>query len=285
MKLNKKIDTICTSYNLYDTSVRSEILTELTLFDNLKNIDFGDYRLVNFASGSAFRALGKRQCQNIINKIINGKNKKYIFMCQAVNVHLVNWGGNIVFTPHLWDGHPENIKAIPHYSLNIKDIKPISVDTPNLFCFIGAEYTHPIRKLIVNMYDTCHDTYKWMSESYKSKFFDMMENSKFSLCPRGTGLGTIRLFETMGMKRVPVILSNGFVPPLDWKVDWNEFSVRIHEKNYDKIPEILSRYSHSDICRMAQKAYDVWDEFFSPKSMHKVIILEMNKLISNKSNS
>ena len=42
---------------------------------------------------------------------------------------------------------------------------------------------------------------------YYRRYAELTKASKFVLCPRGVGASTIRLFETMRMGRVPVILS------------------------------------------------------------------------------
>ncbi|MBA2269339.1 MAG: exostosin family protein [Chthoniobacterales bacterium] len=48
---------------------------------------------------------------------------------------------------------------------------------------------------------------------YHRRYADITKASKFVLCPRGLSVSSIRLFETMKMGRVPVILSDGWVEP------------------------------------------------------------------------
>ena len=48
----------------------------------------------------------------------------------------------------------------------------------------------------------------------KLGYADLMAGSKFILCPRGSGTSSIRLFEAMRAGRVPVIISDNWVPPI-----------------------------------------------------------------------
>jgi len=54
-------------------------------------------------------------------------------------------------------------------------------------------------------------------------------NSQFVLCPAGWGPATYRLFETMEMGRVPVTLSDEWVPPPGPR--WDEFSIALAMSN------------------------------------------------------
>src|SRR5438309_4407785 len=59
---------------------------------------------------------------------------------------------------------------------------------------------------------------------YDRRYAELAKASKFILCPRGLSASSIRLFETMRMGRVPVILSDDWLPPLGPR--WNDFAIR-----------------------------------------------------------
>lgn len=268
--------------DIYDKKYSAEVPTDITLFNKIKDLDFGEYSLVNFPSEKTFHRDGRgttKPVQKIVDDITSRQDKKYIFFCQHIYVHRINWYNNIVFTPHLWEGCPVNTKSVPHYSLNVKDLNEHNQDI--LFSFVGASHTHPIRKKLISDFDNCINTGGWMKKDKLDLFFNLMGRCKFSLCPRGTGIGTIRIFESMAMGRIPVIISNGFKPPLDWMLDWNEFSVKIPEEKYSEIPNILSKYTEEQIIAMSKKTKEVWEEYFSPDNMHKVITLEMKELLNH----
>ena len=59
-----------------------------------------------------------------------------------------------------------------------------------------------------------------------SRYMRLMRDSKFCLHVRGTRVQSPRLIEGMLFGCVPVIIADGYVPPLSWLFDWSKFSVR-----------------------------------------------------------
>jgi hypothetical protein len=86
-------------------------------------------------------------------------------------------------------------------------------------------------------------------------------DSQFVLCPRGLGCSSHRLFETMALGRVPVILSDDWVEPEG--PDWPAFSVRVPEKNATDLPQILRGYADR-APEMGNRARQEWKQWFSP---------------------
>ena len=87
-----------------------------------------------------------------------------------------------------------------------------------------------------------------------------MVNSRFTLCPRGAGTSTFRLFETMKAGRVPVILSDDWVPPEG--PAWSSFSITVPEHHVNRLPGILEAHEHAaDV--MGRTARQEWDLWFS----------------------
>ncbi len=57
---------------------------------------------------------------------------------------------------------------------------------------------------------------------FKRRYAEVITRSKFVLCPRGYGTSSFRLFETMQSGRVPVIISDAWVPCSN--IEWSKFS-------------------------------------------------------------
>lgn len=104
--------------------------------------------------------------------------------------------------------------------------------------------------------------------AFKQQYARKILQSRFVLCPRGIGTSTFRLFETMQSGRVPVILSDAWVPPAG--IDWNAFSLRVSERDLARLPEIctatLPRWE-----AMAAEGRRVWLEWFSPAGLGKLV--------------
>ncbi len=88
-----------------------------------------------------------------------------------------------------------------------------------------------------------------------------ISRSAFSLCPRGIAAGSYRLFETMQLGRVPVILSDEYVPCTG--PDWDSFALFVPEKQLASLPNLLETY-RPQAAEMGRKARLAWEEWFAP---------------------
>jgi len=102
----------------------------------------------------------------------------------------------------------------------------------------------------------------------QKEFADTIWRSKFVLCPRGVGMSSIRLFETMQSGRVPVIISDHWVPCS--YIDWSKFSLRVRERDIGRLPEICQDNEHRWV-EMAREARRTWVEWFSEAGLAKLI--------------
>ncbi len=164
--------------------------------------------------------------QNVINSICEKyKNKNIFFVCQHILVNNLNFHNNLVFTPHATILDP--YVAIPHYTCNydLNYVKPWN-EREYLFSFVGSFRTHPVRQRLYQLLkhrNDCYivDTGAWHFENSKqtqiqnsNEFSKILGNTKYSLCPRGTGPSTIRIWESMAMGSYPVILSDILKMPM-----------------------------------------------------------------------
>lgn len=155
---------------------------------------------------------------------------------------------------------------------------------PYLYSFVGSIRNAPIRRDLAKVshprsffQDTSADydrvLYGRMKESEVREFWrryaEKMEASKFVLCPRGLGVSSVRLFDTMRMGRVPVILSDDWVEPPG--PCWKKFSIRIPEHDFAQIPALLEE-REPDAVAMGELARKQWEEWFSEEvCFHRVV--------------
>jgi hypothetical protein len=104
---------------------------------------------------------------------------------------------------------------------------------------------------------------------FKRQYAEVITRSKFVLCPRGYGSsGSYRVFETMQSGRVPVIISDAWVP---WSnIEWSKFSLWVREKDIANLPNICLEARDRWIT-MALEARKTWEEWFSPRGLAKLI--------------
>ena len=156
------------------------------------------------------------------------------------------------------------------------DFRPVDPDSPYLGSFIGSFKNSPVRgeigKLPTDRFllvDTsaysktvlAGETAAEERHRFWSQYADAMEAGKFSLCPRGIGPGSIRVFESMQMGRCPVILSDEWVLPPH--VDWPNCSIVLPEKDASHLPEILEA-KEDQATVLGQNARLMWEKYYSP---------------------
>jgi hypothetical protein len=172
------------------------------------------------------------------------------------------------------------------FSFNLIRFVPSFVDCDYLFCFVGSTHTHSIRSRLMSLKHPrayLEDTSATaLPEQKKQPFFmldyshddrrhygDIITRSKFVLCPRGYACSSWRLFETMKAGRVPVIISDQWVPPVG--PAWESFSIRVSQNRVAQIPEILERYE-SKAATMGHLARKAWEEWFSQEAgFHRIV--------------
>jgi hypothetical protein len=165
--------------------------------------------------------------------------------------------------------------------------EPLSFDrgTNLLFSFIGSCENAPIRerlKLLPSSRSIILDIFRANNRANSEgnlealkvmlrQYISLCRRSRFVLCPRGVGVSTMRLFESMAMARSPVILSDEWVPLPN--VPWEQFSIRVSESDWAKIPEILKGHERNAE-QFGLRARKVWESHFSlPKVLDTTIEL------------
>jgi hypothetical protein len=136
---------------------------------------------------------------------------KFDKFCQIDQTHLdgkLNFYNHTVFTPHATSR--DNFYAIPHYSVNYFDGENNFNDRTIKLGFRGSIGTHKIRSELFNIskcekFSEIVHSGRWHFEQKKDEieknkelYIKSLSNTKFALCPRGTGPSTIRLWEAIG---------------------------------------------------------------------------------------
>ncbi len=137
-----------------------------------------------------------------------------------------------------------------------------------LFSFLGGS-TSILRKRIFNLKFNRGDVlientsayWHWDNsqpdrEERQRHYAEVLAASHFVLCPRGAGAGSSRLFEVMAAGVAPVLLSDEY--ELTPGPIWDQFLIRVRERDIARLPEILEPHLDSAAARglLARRAYD-----------------------------
>ena len=251
------------------------IPTEETIFRKMEtdsHLISDDYELICLPLAHLINTIGVAQTNVVLNSVKSDRIR--VFVCQHIFVNQLKFNqSDIVFTPH--SSVNDRFISIPHYAFSV-DSSKISDVKDIKFSFIGSTTTHWTRKKLVDIFENCYDSGKhWGLETndkqFKYKYIEMLGRSQYSLCPRGTGISSIRIFESMAMESFPVIISDGYETPLKEEIDWQRISVHIKESDIGKIPDILKE-------KKLDREYlkEVYNKYLSNEKLH---ITLMKKLI------
>ena len=88
---------------------------------------------------------------------------------------------------------------------------------------------------------------------------EILLQSRYSLCPSGSGPSSIRFWEALAVGSIPILLSDTLDLPIYTKHGgWQEAILQINEKDVEKLPEILNEISsekEANMRALCLKAY------------------------------
>jgi len=206
----------------------------------------------------------------------------------------------------------ENVFAKPYY--NFQNVSPVtdyierkSWEYPLSFigqgCWNGTVRRFFLNKLVGMMFSKGYNNFPdWKIKIMKKHFFELKEedrlinndklkyeetmiNSKFTLCPRGYGLTSVRFFEALSVNSIPVYIGDKEAKlPLDWIIDWDKAIFRINVEEiidgsfWDKINNILS-LSINETNKRRRYIYEIYWKYFCPnnESVHDNLVEERIK--------
>lgn len=92
---------------------------------------------------------------------------------------------------------------------------------------------------------------------------DVMERSDFTLCPRGQGPTSFRLFEALGATSIPVYLwrDHCWLPFTD-ELNWSEFALVVEAGQMDGVREQILRMPAEKIQTMQRRIGEIYDRYF-----------------------
>jgi hypothetical protein len=262
------------------TGVNDPVKTEETIHHQLverASEIITDYTYTSIPLAWAINTYGLTEVQRVLDQIHQyHANEKLFFVCQHILVDKLNFYNSLVFTPHatLLDSY----LPIPHYACNydLSMIKPWN-DRQYEYSFVGSFKTHPVRGQIYELLkdrEDCYveDTGNWHfegtpenQEKNKKKYIEVLGNTKHSLCPRGTGPSSIRIWESMAMGANPVILSDFLQMPLERELS-STMWLKISE-NIDNIDNTDLEYNNKEY----------WD-WFSNDNLYKSITTMIKRI-------
>jgi hypothetical protein len=138
------------------------------------------------------------------------------------------------------------------------------------FCSFIGSYTHPLRKEIFNLYSSDKDFKlnggEWaaaVTDKQFNEFITTTVKSEFTLCPRGYGASSFRLYEALQLGSIPVYISDKKWLPFEDEINWNDFCVIVEPDNLINLKNILKDISDNQKNKMILKGKEIYNNYFT----------------------
>ena len=215
----------------------------------------------------------KTQLQDTINQL--DTKQSYFTIVQADdgihigipnNVIVFGMGGTVHIQLPLTYENPELFEK---YKNNTKHI---------LCSFVGS-ITHDCRKIMVDelSYNSdivflINDVWTNQIELHKQEqFLQITSSSKFTLCPRGYGKTSFRLYEALKLQSIPIYIYDECFLPYTELLDWSKMAILIHINDINQLYSIITSITETQINEM-RNYYTKYEYLFTYQGMCNYVL-------------
>lgn len=161
---------------------------------------------------------------------------------------------------------PSKDVSFPEVQLKTGEIKgmlggPSASSRHILAFFAGGRHGHIRHLLLEHWKEKDKDVLVYEQLPKHLSYDSMFKKSKFCLCPSGYEVATARVMDAIYAECVPVLISDGFVPPFSDVLNWKSFSVQVEVKDIPNIKGILSSISQKQYISLQRRVKQVQRHF------------------------
>jgi len=152
-----------------------------------------------------------------------------------------------------------------------------------LCSFVGSantEFRNELCRMYANDADVYLSSQEWRYDVQRDRFeifLDITKRSHFTLCPRGYGAQSFRLYEAMQLGSIPVFIYDKEWFPFSSKIDWSEFCVLIHVDEISNLKQILRAIDSSKQEQMLVRGREIYKEYFTRENLCKHILAHLKE--------
>lgn len=183
------------------------------------------------------------------------------------------------------------VSAQANANEEIAKVAGLKFDKKYLYSFMGKANSWPRKRLFRYVHsssdtviETTHSYHHWTNDAHESskdnhrrRYAEVMASSKFALCPRGCGISSYRLFESMSLGVCPVIISDNWRPIEE--IDWN-FALFVPERKISQIDQVMR--SHADEWEeRGAAALAAYSEFLHPDVIASIVHKKSSELLKS----
>lgn len=168
----------------------------------------------------------------------------------------------------IFRANPYNIGDIPLPLLTNPELKYNNAKKDILCSFVGNVNTHKYIRQNMCILLNKKNIFLRNCVDATPKDFDIYYNilcrSKFSLCPRGIGITSFRLYESLQCLAIPIYIYDdiAWLPYKD-KINWNKIAIIIHVSQMPKLYKIITSFSDEKIKEYQNRIQLLLNEYFT----------------------
>lgn len=116
-------------------------------------------------------------------------------------------------------------------------------------------------------------------EEARREYVQSLQDSLFTLAPRGDGNYSLRFYETLSMGRIPILIDTDMPLPLEDELDYDSFILRVPWQETDavaaRVAAFFARMSDAQLQAMQQRARDAFETKLSmPAFLRRILTRE-----------
>ncbi len=209
------------------------------------------------------------------------KQKYYFTVVQhddGINVYMPN---NVIVFGMGGIGHI----ALPLTYENPQVFEKYKNNKKHILCSFVGSITHNCRQIMVDKLSNIDDisiiaNNEWTNQIDVNKqeaFLQVTSSSKFTLCPRGYGKTSFRLYEALKLGSIPIYIYDDCFLPYREILDWSKLAVLVHVGDIGNIHSIIKSISDEQINEMLEY-YKKYEYLFTYEGMCEYVVNLMNSV-------
>lgn len=261
-----RINRVIGNYTMEDDFYNYIINKKDILTENIEEADYYYLPIYWTKYGKKNKWFKNQNDIDYIENQIKGLNKNKIFIINSYELSYINFDvikDFIIFS----GGYLNNRKYYKIIDIPIltKNDSDVSNDKEYMYSFMGSLNTNPTRFRLYEKYKN-NENFNFVIPDFRKiknsdeenenikNYFNNISKSYISLCPSGVYENTIRLYESMKMGVVPLIITKYDIRPFKDFIKWDEFSIYINDINdIEKL-----NYSKEELISMSEKGKTIY---------------------------
>ena len=170
-----------------------------------------------------------------------------------------------------------------HQNIHPGYIIPGSMIRKNIINILQKKVSLNTNFILRNRYKSGNLSDKKYQQKMKLEFYNNILSTDYTLCVRGTGNFSARLYETLALGRIPIFVNSNCTLPFDDLIDWKKHVVWIEQNQISSIVSIILNFHNNltegSFYKLQTENRKLWEKYFKFSDyIHQLIPYINNKL-------